>query len=322
MIVLCGGMLLYLLLEPKHRSLLTRPGFWMASVVALLLFMPNLFWNYQYDFISFQHTSEISKLQQSLIHPEHFLEFFLGQFVVFGPITMWLLLYSVKNSFSNPKLRLLLYVALPLLILMSVQAFLAKANLNWASPVYIAGSILVGYALASAKKTRLAMISIGVNLIISVVLYFYSPLQDVMGVEPVKKNNPYYRLVGWRGLMQSSVDATKEYSDLPWLSDSRKLLSYANFYVRHFSGKPIVLYGFNPDNLIKNQYELTRDLRISTSSEFLFVSEHERDLSSCFAESQLIAYLQEPVYSSSTRQLFIYYVNGFNGYGNCKSTNN
>jgi 4-amino-4-deoxy-L-arabinose transferase-like glycosyltransferase len=321
MIVLCGGMLLYLLLEPEHRGLLTRPGFWMAGVIALLLFLPNLYWNYQYDFISFKHTSEISKLQQSLIHPERFLEFFIGQFVVFGPAAMWLMLHHLRKAVNDPRLRLLLYLTLPLFLLISIQAFLAKANLNWAAPVYVAGSILVGYALASIDKKRLVIIAIGINLIMAATLYFYTPLQDVMGIEPTRKNTPYYRLAGWRELMQSATDSTQEFVELPWVSDSRKLLSYVNFYVSQFSGKPLSLYGFNPDDRIKSQYELTRDLRSADSSEFIFISEYARDLSGCFSESRLITHLQEPVYSSGVRQLFIYYVKGFSGYGNCQNTN-
>jgi 4-amino-4-deoxy-L-arabinose transferase-like glycosyltransferase len=318
MIVLCGGMLLYLLLEPKHRSLLTRPGFWMASVVALLLFMPNLFWNYQYDFISFQHTSEISKLQQNLIHPDRFLEFFIGQFVVFSPVAMWLMLLHMRKTVNDTRLRLLLYLAIPLLALISIQAFLAKANLNWAAPVYVAGSILVGYALASINKKHLMMTTVGINLIMAATLYFYSPLQNVMGIEPTRKNTPYYRLVGWKELMQSATDSTKEFAELPWLSDSRKLLSYVNFYVSQFSGKPLSLYGFNPDDRIKSQYELTRDLRNADSSEFIFVSEYARDLTGCFEKSRLLSHLQQPVYSTGTRQLYIYHVEGFNGYGSCQ----
>jgi len=321
MIVLLGGMLLYLLFEPEHRSLLARPGIWVAGVLALLLFMPNIYWNYQYDFISFQHTSEISKLQQNLIHPDRFLEFFVGQFVVFGPVAMWLMLRHLRRAVNDPRLRLLLYLALPLFILISFQAFLAKANLNWAAPVYVAGSILVGSALASINKKRLVMIALGVNLIMAATLYFYTPLQDVMGIEPTRKNTPYYRLKGWRELMQSATDSTQEFVGLPWLSDSRKLLSYVNFYVSQFSGKPLSLYGFNPDDRIKSQYELTRDLPNADSSEFIFVSEYARDLSSCFSESHLITHLHKPVYSSGARQLFIYYVKGFSGYEYCQNTN-
>lgn len=321
MIVLCGGMLLYLLLEPEQRSLLARPGFWMAGIIALLLFLPNLYWNYQYAFISFQHTSEISKLQQSLIHPDRILEFFIGQFIVFGPVAMWLMLRHLRKAVKYPQLRLLLYLALPLFLLISIQAFLAKANLNWAAPAYVAGSILVGHTLVSVNKKRLAMITISVNLIIAATLYFYTPLQDVMGIEPTRKNTPYYRLAGWRELMRSAAASTQEFIELPWLSDSRKLLSYVNFYVSQFSGKPLELYGFNPDDRIKSQYELTRDLRGADSSEFIFVSEYARDLHGCFNESHLITHLQKPIYSSGVRQLYIYYVKGFSGYGNCQNTN-
>jgi 4-amino-4-deoxy-L-arabinose transferase-like glycosyltransferase len=321
MIVLLAGMLLYLLFERGQKSVFSTAGFWLAGVIALLLFMPNLYWNYQYDFISFQHTSEISKLQQSLIHPWRFLEFFIGQFVVFGPVAMWLLLRNVKKNIADPALRLLLYFTLPLLILISVQAFLAKANLNWAAPVYVAGSMLVGYALSSIDNRRLAQVAIGINLVIAAALYFYTPMQNVMGVEPTRKNTPYYRLAGWKELMQSAAGSRQKFAGMPWLSDSRKLLSYVNFYVGKFNGRPLELYGFNPDGRIKSQYELTRDLRSADLSEFLFVSESARDLSGCFKSSRLVTYLQHPVYSSGIRRLYIYHVEGFSGYGNCQNTN-
>jgi hypothetical protein len=198
---------------------------------------------------------------------------------------------------------------------------LAKANLNWAAPVYVAGSILVGHALGSINSKRLAHLAIGINLIVSVAFYFYTPMQNLMGVEPAKKNTPYYRLAGWRELMRSAADATQEFTGLPWLSGSRKLLSYVNFYVGKFNGRPLELYSFNPDGRIKSQYELMRDLRSADSSEFLFVSESVRDLTGCFRSSRLVTHLQQPVYSSGIRQLYIYHVEGFSGYGYCQNTN-
>jgi hypothetical protein len=211
-------------------------------------------------------------------------------------------------------------MAVPLFVLISVQAFLAKANLNWAAPTYVAGSILVGHALGSAGNMRFAKFAIGVNLVIAAILYFYTPLQNVIGVEPSKNNTPYARVAGWRGLMQLAVVATDEFANLPWVSDSRKLLSYGHFYGSQFSGKTLVVYGFNPDGHIKSQFELTRDLRVANTSEFLFVSEYARDLSDCFGESRLLTHLQQPVYSTGVRQLFIYHVKGFKGYGYCQDT--
>jgi len=78
-------LLLYVLFSPPIWKAHQR-HIVIALMISVLLFLPNVYWNWQHGFITLWHTAQISHLQQSLIHPGKFLEFFGAQFGVFGPL--------------------------------------------------------------------------------------------------------------------------------------------------------------------------------------------------------------------------------------------
>src|ERR1700758_3665708 len=75
------GYVLLVRAERRHlRPLLAAPG------LALLVYSPNFWWNWQNGFVSYVHVRDNAGMSEPLIHPEAFLEFFGSQFAVFGPL--------------------------------------------------------------------------------------------------------------------------------------------------------------------------------------------------------------------------------------------
>ncbi len=74
----------FVLLVPGERRHL-RPLLGAAGI-AVLLYLPNLWWNWSNGFVSYLHVRDNAGLSRGLVHPEAFLEFLGSQFAVAGPL--------------------------------------------------------------------------------------------------------------------------------------------------------------------------------------------------------------------------------------------
>lgn len=131
--------LAYLAFTRDARHLLKRGDLWLGIVVGMLGFLPNLIWNIQHEFITFSHTGENISGGGLTFDPASFLEFFGSQFAVAGPILFAALFYMLakrRRSDTPSADRLLLFFSLPILVLLSLQAFQSSANYNWAATAY------------------------------------------------------------------------------------------------------------------------------------------------------------------------------------------
>jgi 4-amino-4-deoxy-L-arabinose transferase-like glycosyltransferase len=136
----------YFIIVPERRSLLRDPRLYAGLALGVLLILPNIAWNLQHQFATFSHTADNAKWGGSLFHPHKALEFFAAQFGVFGPILFGALLVIVWRAMRQrlPETdRLLLAFTVPLIAIITVQAFLSRAHANWAAVAYVAASVLV-----------------------------------------------------------------------------------------------------------------------------------------------------------------------------------
>lgn len=315
MILLPVCLVLYFALTPSQRAQLANPKLWVGFTLAALIYLPNLWWNAQNDFISFQHTREISQLDQSLLHLDSLLEFVGGQFFAFGLICMgfFVALVSRKSSYSNDKLRLLIALSLPYLTLFTLLAFVSRANQNWAAPVYITASIVAAYAISRSRSFWLPL-ALGLNLFMMLSFYHYHGVLSVAGVEANRSNDPYRRVLGWKEAGLQLGDYQTQYPKAYLLSDSRKLLAYLGFYASPRFDQRVAAW--NPEQAIRHHYHLTSDLTQVTADEFIFVAEHpvSDEVLSHFEQAKQLPFDQIPVYKDWSRELFVYYVAGFKGY--------
>ncbi|MEM1287975.1 MAG: glycosyltransferase family 39 protein [Pseudomonadota bacterium] len=136
----------YLLFERARRPLLKLPTTWLALGLGLVGFIPNLIWNVQNDFITFTHTGGNISGEGMNFNPLSLLGFWGSQFLVATPIAMaaFIALVAFKWRSARPECdRFLLWFSIPILALLSVQAFQASANYNWAATAYPALIVLV-----------------------------------------------------------------------------------------------------------------------------------------------------------------------------------
>ncbi len=152
-ILLLGTVFIALLLSRDGRRELASRGPWLAAGIAILLFSPVLFWNYQHDWVSFAFQFGHG-VRQQLTEPWHLLTLFLGgQLGVVMPWTFVAMIYASlrasrwglpSGSFS---LHLLVTGFWLPLLLFGAAGLSAKAEANWPLLAYLPGSLLLAGAL-------------------------------------------------------------------------------------------------------------------------------------------------------------------------------
>lgn len=134
------GTFLYILLV--QRDLLKKWYVYVAVVIALLCFLPVIWWNFQNDFISFTFHSDRVQVSESLIRLEYFGTELIGQFFYNNPfnfiLTWWALFSLIKvRGIRLRKNMLMLLIAVPPIVLFLGISFFRSTLPHWTGPAYI-----------------------------------------------------------------------------------------------------------------------------------------------------------------------------------------
>ncbi len=301
--------LLYILFSDR-KKIFFNIKLWWSGVLAGIIWLPNLFWNAKHQYITFQHTSEISEGTAKSLHFEEVAEFFIGQFGVFGLISFAFLLY-VSFKIKTPLKGLLLAFTWTFLVVILMQALMGRANANWAAPAYIAGSILVAAYIVQMTKYKWLAVLLGLNILLGSILYYSKPVLNTVGIELNSKNDVYKRLRGWPELGQQFSKIRADYPDVILLGEERTILAHLLYQSR-----PLQVATWNPKGYIRHHFDLHNDLNLMKDKQFLFIirGDLEKEVEEAFSSSQSLGKLQAKIYDDYTLDYNVYYLAGFKGY--------
>ncbi|HRJ51296.1 MAG TPA: glycosyltransferase family 39 protein [Candidatus Thiothrix moscowensis] len=295
--------LLYALFA-QRLDLLRNVRAWVAVLLAALIFAPNLWWNWQHDFPTFQHTAEIAEIGSGL-HWDGLADFLGGQFGVFGLLLFPLFVWAAF-AWRGPHKVLLLSFALPFLLVISLQALLGYANANWAAPTYVAATLLVVVWLQG--RGRWFALALLLNVLLGLLVYHPAPLNQWLDTDLHK------RLKGWQQVGEQFHAIQRQYPDAILLASDRNILSEFAYYVQ-----PEGLRGtsWNPGQLLRHHYDLVTRLDDKIGKDFLFVTPGglPADMVVHFANTQSVGGLHATIHAKYRLDYQVYLLRGFKGVG-------
>ena len=152
-----AGLALHLALAPGDRWILRYRRGWLIAALALAILAPNLMWNAANQFATVGHLGDNANLRGELFNLDHAAEFIGQQAGVFGPLPFLVLAWravALARGRASRAERFLLAFALPPLLAVTLQAFLSRANANWAVTAYPTAAVLVALWLTEPGRAR------------------------------------------------------------------------------------------------------------------------------------------------------------------------
>jgi 4-amino-4-deoxy-L-arabinose transferase-like glycosyltransferase len=285
------GLAAHLALSADARRAWTPAAALAALAAFAALAAPNLAWNATHGFATVAHTASNADWGGRRFDIVPALGFLGAQFGVFGPVPFAVLLGGGAWLAWRRRLAgadvLLLCFTLPPLVIILVEAFVARANANWAAAAYAPGAILVGAWLVRWKAwpwLGTAAISQGVLVVALMIGLSWPVLADKAGL-----SNGLKRLRGWRETTRAITDRAALEDLNGGLSavavDDRFLFNEAAYYGRGSfgaGGPPLKMWvkGAKPET----QAELAAPLTAADGRRVLAVSLEGRNTAAMVAD--------------------------------------
>ncbi len=299
-----------------HRTRLASAKPWVAAVLALLILSPNIVWNITHDFPTLKHTADITLNRKAGGGLKALGEFWAAQWIAFGPVLgsvfIWLLLRCLP-SWRDERVRLLLWFALPLWLVVSLQAFKSSANANWAAPAFALATIAaVGWLLQHGRK-KLLIAGLAINLLVVGLIYHWPQWTSTVNLKNAAKLNPYKRAQGWDDLGRQLTPLLQAHPEAVLIADNRTLLAHMLYETRALN--PVAV-SWNPSGVPSDHYKLTTDLRPYVGCDALLIGDDApgAEITGRFAGAESLGVLSARLDEKNTRTMTVFLLHGFKGY--------
>lgn len=320
--ILCAG--LYVMATPSRRFILRDARLWAALALGFACIVPNLIWNQAHSFATFAHTADNAKWEGALLHPAKAVEFFLSQFGVFGPFYFAGLLaitYRGTQARLAESDRLMLAFALPLIAIITVQAFLSRAHPNWAAVAYVSGVIVVIATLV--RDASWGWLRAGFALHAALLAILIAATTSAGRLKLPIKPDPLSRTLGWRDIAdatraQLTAASARGRPYAAVLTENRSITAELLYYMR---AEPTPVLAWRAGPRPHDHFELTRPFTGAAQEPVLLVTLKgdtpvvgaARTVFDAFARHETIADRDVPAGQNATRHVTFIALSGYKG---------
>jgi hypothetical protein len=248
----------------------------LVIAACLITVSPNLIWNLMHDFSTMRHLGDNANLAKQTHDIGQSLIFLIGQAGVAGPLVFFLMLGIMFASRREKHAGWLVWVAVPVIGLISLQAYLSEANANWAMAAYPALSVWLGGWLGSdgAQKTLLLLprkwlgvAAVGLNFILTIGLLLATMAGSLGPLTPT--SDPLRRLRGWQALAQDIEPHLAAHQASRIIADRRATAALLSW---HFHGQDVTIMIHDRDGVPSNHFEANHSWQHRAGSPLLVLS--------------------------------------------------
>jgi len=174
---LAGSLILHLLFSSTDRRYLASPWPYLATVLAITCYLPNLWWNYQHDWITYQFQL-FGHTLSSEFKPVHLFGILFAPFLILSPwVYGYLILTAVQASrqciFGEDRNRALgFWSSVPLFAFFVLVSFSKSIKIHWTAPVFIGLLPLMAIGLERWSAFRRGLLYVS-SASISLLIYLY-----------------------------------------------------------------------------------------------------------------------------------------------------
>ena len=271
------GIVVHAAASREVRRRWSWPGLALAGAAFALVIAPNLAWNAAHGFSTVSHTAANANWAEAeRFNPGELADFVFAQLGVFGPLPLLVLLLGaarllLRRGGPDADLALLGFILPPLLIV-TAQAFISRANANWAAAAYAPASVLVAAWLVRRRARALLGATVALQGALAAVFLLCVARPSV--ADQLGLANSVKRVRGWAAITRA---VEREIAAGGWSAvavDDRFLFNALAYYGREAFARadapPLVMWV--REATPQNQAETERPLRPEQAQRLLVVS--------------------------------------------------
>jgi 4-amino-4-deoxy-L-arabinose transferase-like glycosyltransferase len=305
------GLGLACLPTPEGRRFLLARHMLATLAVALLVFSPNIMWNLAHGFETVRHTASNANWGSGkLFNIGHAFEFLGAQAGIIGPVAAGILVWGLlrawrEREWSHPD-TLMLTMSLPIIAIVATQAFISRANANWAAPAFVTLCIIVCAWAVRHNARRLLVANTAINAAIALLLGSLAVSPAL--VSAIGQENSVKRLRGWDEAGRTIITIASSAPFTAILSDDREDMGSLYYYTRTRK-VPLRMW---PSAHPGNEYEATYALSADVSSLVLYVTRRDdvSDITNAFASVERIGSIETRLDSKRKRVFHLFALKG------------
>ncbi|MBL7723433.1 MAG: glycosyltransferase family 39 protein [Chitinophagaceae bacterium] len=187
----------------SNIKLFTKYQTYLAGIIALLLFVPHLWWQYQHNWVSFRY--HLFESNVNTYRPSFTLDYIIGQLLLPGPVAGFILipaaiLYKTKSD-TEKALR---FTMIGIYVFFLLSSFRGKVEGNWTSPVMVPLIVLAHQFLYEKIQWQKTLFKLLPVTLILVVFARIVMIADLLPVKAIKDR--YHAWKEWPRQMKEKTE--------------------------------------------------------------------------------------------------------------------
>ncbi len=235
-VLIVSGIFFFILLSKKQRHWLKTIHPYAALVLAFLIFMPVIIWNYQHDWASFMFQSSRRFSEMKRLRLDYFGQLIGTQLGMLTPYLFFFIpggwLFSGWKGLKqkDEKYALLFWLSLPVYFVFISSSLRSLVKPNWLAPAYIT-SIIAACSCVLTERTKAArwfkkLLKPG--LILGLVIVIFMHLLPLFPITPIRKGDTW---TGWKELSNRVLEIKREMGENTFIfGHEYKIPSEITFY--------------------------------------------------------------------------------------------
>lgn len=228
----------------SNLKLLKRPSFWLIVGVAVLAFLPHIWWQVQNNYPSFYY--HVIDRSAAFYKTKFTTEYLLAQLALAGPLVGWFIYQAaVRSKMEDAFIRAIKVNFYGIFIFFLFSTLKGRVEAHWTLPGMLCLFILA-YLFMAKKEIpkwfeKLAIVNIVLIILIRLILII--PIDSLMKIKAVAY---YFGNQVWAKQIHEKA------GDAPVIfTDSFQVPSRYNYYTRSTKG-----FGYDSRYYRKNQYDI------------------------------------------------------------------
>ena len=186
---LAPGVFVWLLVAPGGLAQLKRPWPWLAAVLAMLVFAPNVVWNATHQWMTFD--KQFGRIGGHGLHLGRVPEFLVTQFLLLNPLLAILAARGAAQGWRDrkapdaPRILLPLAIAAPFILYLTIHSLHDRVQGHWPVPAFGALALCAAFAAETSPAwVRRAVPALGLGLSALLLLHLATPWPRLGGSDP------------------------------------------------------------------------------------------------------------------------------------------